>query len=99
MTEDTSSDDTMSVASELQDHIDAVEQWSSDVSALNVGDATKGVISRFVRDCKLLVEDCKASENPSTEDLCDLKDYRDMLNIRHHNLVEDNSQDVSKGDD
>ncbi len=75
------------VAEECDNYIKTANDWIEKIENSNVIESRKGVAERFVRDCKILIEDIDKNETPSSADVVDFQDKFDSMEVRYQNII------------
>ena len=83
------SDSENFVENEIEDHKADLDKWIVAVETLPAPDSLKGVVERFIRDCKTLKSDMDSNETPQCADLVDFTDRRNSLEIQYVNISTD----------
>lgn len=74
---------------ELDDYKSEIRGWTESLSAKKYRSDYTGVVSRFLRDCNVLMDDLHKSTKPETADLVDFNDRKNSLEIQYLKLIDE----------
>jgi hypothetical protein len=81
------SEENPQVEDEIEDHKSDLSSWILAMEVLTIPVNSQGVVDRFVRDCKTLIDDLDSKDIVKCSDLVDFTDTRNSLEIRYINIT------------